>query len=75
MPRIDQIYAFVAEEEPGDEGIVAMPIGDKWLPLIGSDMERVDDLKIIAKSLAKSIDKPIRLILFSERTELEVINP
>lgn len=48
MPIIDEMYAFCAEEKPGDEGVVGFFTGEGWLPLVGADMARVEELRKIA---------------------------
>ncbi|GAH83034.1 unnamed protein product, partial [marine sediment metagenome] len=49
MPRIEEMYAFVAEDTgPDDEGVVGVNTGCGWMPLVGADMARVESLKPIA---------------------------
>lgn len=75
MPRIEEMYAFVAEESgPDDEGVVAMKTELGWMPLVGADMARVESLKPIAKGIARGTGKRIKLLRFTNRDELEVIN-
>lgn len=46
MPRIEEMYAFVAEDSgPDDEGVVGMATKSGWMPLVGADMARVESLK------------------------------
>ena len=74
MPRIEEMYAFVAEESgPGDEGVVAMNTEFGWMPMVGADMARVASLRPIALGIAKSSGKRIKLLHFTKREELEVI--
>jgi hypothetical protein len=52
--KITQLYAFIAKDEKGNEGILSYPVlGDKgipeWLVMIGADIERVESLKPIAE--------------------------
>lgn len=81
MPRITEIFAFIAEDEgPDDEGVAAWvspfpPLGGTWVPLVGADMERAESLKPYAKLIATAMGKRIRLVRFSVREELEVIEP
>lgn len=71
MPRIEEMYAFVAEDSnPDDEGIVGMNTGSGWLPLVGADMARVESLKPIAKNIAAMTGKKVKLIYFTCRGEL-----
>lgn len=74
MPRIEEMYAFVAaDKDPDDEGIVGMNTGSGWMPMVGADMKRVDDLRPIALSLAYGLGIKIKLLHFTKREELEVI--
>jgi hypothetical protein len=73
MPRIERIFAFIAEENPQDEGVVAMKIGTNWMPLVGADMARIESLRPIAQDIAKATGKTIKLIVFETRKELEYL--
>ena len=73
MPRIERIFAFIAEENPQDEGIVAMKMGAAWMPLVGADMARVESLRPIAEDIAKVTGKTVKLIVFETRKELEYL--
>ena len=71
MPRIEEIYAFVAEDSgPEDEGIVGMNTGDGWMPLVGADMARVESHKPIARGIAAATGKKIKILRFTQREEL-----
>ena len=74
MPRIKEIFAFVAEDSgPDDEGITAMPVGHFWMPMVGADMARVNSLRPVAAKIARRTRKPIKILRFTNRVELEVI--
>jgi len=71
MPRIEEMYAFVAEDSgPEDEGLVGMNTGAGWMPLVGADMARVESLKPIARGIAAATGKKIKIIHFTQREEL-----
>ena len=71
MPRIEEMYAFVAEDSgPDDEGLVGMNTVSGWMPLVGADMARVESLKPIAKNIAAQTGKKIKLLHFTQREEL-----
>jgi len=36
MPRIDEMYAFIADEGGGDEGITAFMGPHGWMPMVGA---------------------------------------
>ena len=73
--KIDEIFAFVAEDDDG-EGITGFlgPDGT-WLPMVGADMARVDQLRPIAREIARKSGKRIHLLKFSTRSEVEIIEP
>ncbi len=71
MPRIDEMYAFIAEDTgPDDEGIVATNRDGVWIPMVGADMELVESLRPLARQLARTLNKTIKLIHFTNREDL-----
>ncbi len=71
MPRIEEMYAFVAEDSgPDDEGVVGINTGSGWMPLVGADMARVESLKPIAREIAARTGQKIKLLHFTHREEL-----
>ncbi len=71
MPRIEEIYAFVAEDTgPDDEGVVAMSVGGVMMPMVGADMARVESLRPIAKNISKQTGKKVKLLHFTQREDL-----
>jgi len=80
MPRIEEMYAFIAEESsPDDEGVIAIQTepgeGGRrlWLPLVGADMARVNSLRDIARGIGRQTGKKVTLVHFSNRRDLEVV--
>ncbi len=65
--RISTIWAFVALEDD-QEGICAQmvvgPGGNTWMPMIGADEKRLEQLRPIAAEIAKASGKRIELIRF-----------
>lgn len=75
MPKIEQMYAFITEDKgPDDEGVIGMNTDMGWMPLVGADMARVESLRPIALQIAREVGKPIKLLRFTQREELEVLN-
>lgn len=64
MPKIDEMYAFCAEESPGDEGIIGMYSQGSWVPLVGADMARVVSLNEVAIEIGKETGTTITLKKF-----------
>ena len=80
MPKIEEMYAFIVEDSgPDDEGVVAIQseVGDQgrlWLPLVGADMARVESLMSIARGIGNQIGRKVKLVHFTNREDLGVIN-
>lgn len=71
MPRIEEMYAFVAEDTgPDDEGVVAMSVGGVMMPMVGADMARVESLRPIAKDISVQTGKKVKLLHFTQREDL-----
>lgn len=68
---INDIYAYLAVHKDGDEGIV----GFDGTPLIAADLVRLQETRPIAEAIAKRTGMTIRLVRFTTRTELDVIEP
>lgn len=80
MPIITELFAFVAEEEEGNEGVIGMSlnmpgVGPSFTPLIGADMERVEQLRPYAIDIAKTSGKKVVLKKFTMTEEVEPIWP
>lgn len=78
MPRIEELFTFVAEDKgPDDEGIVAMPFisqeGSVMMPLVGADMSRIKSLRPWAEEIKRRTGKSVKLLRFSSREVLEEI--
>lgn len=71
---IDAIYAWVATEPDGGEGVCATDIGGIMMPLIGADRERIESLRRHADSISALTGCPVRLVRFSRRDDLEVLS-
>ena len=56
--RIEALYAWVATEPDGGEGVCSMQIGEVHMPIVGADMERVESLRQDLEDLAWSRQIP-----------------
>ena len=81
MPKIERLWVYVQEDTgPNDEGMVTsmghVPgVGHMPMPLMGSDDARIATSRPVAQAVADATGKPIKLISFSVRTEVEVLQP
>lgn len=77
--KIEEIWAYVAIDpyaKPGDEGIIGAkaPGSNVMLPFVCADKARIESLRPIAEDMAKSHNVDLKLIRFSKREVVEVIN-
>jgi len=72
MPKITEMFAFVAEDiGSDDEGIMSFRDldGTQW-PMVGADLERIEQLRPIADVIAKSFKKEYRILRFKLEGEI-----
>lgn len=72
--RVEQLWAYLALGKHG-EGLCVAPCGVATFPLIAADQARLERLRPIARATANVFREPIRLVKFTGRAELEVIEP
>lgn len=72
---ITDIYAFIAVHADGDEAIPAHSMGNILMPLVGADLTRLQQLRPVAEKVARQSGKQVKLVRFTTRTELDVIDP
>lgn len=73
---IEELFAFIAEEAEGDEGVVAVPVGDNdQVPLVAADRARMEALIPTAQAIASQSGIAIKIIRLSQRTDEQVIEP
>jgi|WetSurMetagenome_2_1015567.scaffolds.fasta_scaffold310052_2 hypothetical protein len=82
MPKITELWAWVnTEADENDEGIIAHEVYDvikgetHWMPLVGADKARIESLRDVAKATAERLGKPVKLLKFSTREEIETVTP
>ncbi len=72
--RIDRLFAYLTTGADG-EGVAAVTIDRTLMPLIGADADRVMALRPYAEEIARRSGRPVRLVRFDTRTEIEVLEP
>lgn len=72
--KIERLYAWICTEPDGGHGIPALKTaGGMAMPMIGSDVVRIQDLRPWAEMVRKEKGYPVELVEFSVRTVLEVL--
>lgn len=70
---IKEMYAFVSIDSiNNDEGILGMYTPQGWIPLVGADMKRVEELLPIAKDISKMNGIKIKLKKFELLSEEDI---
>ena len=75
MPNVTIVYAWVATEADGGEGVCAMQIDDTWYPMIGTLRSTVELQRPQAEALARATGRPMQLVAFTTRTVIEDLTP
>lgn len=78
MPKITEMYAFVMSDvDDDDEGVIAFYDHNTrgWMPMVGADMARIEDLKPIAQVVANERKKEVRLVHLVKDDTITVIQP
>jgi hypothetical protein len=70
---IDALFAWVATEPDGGEGVCSAQIGDIHMPLVGADMDRIKSLRPYAELARRASGYPVRLVRFAHREDLEIL--
>lgn len=72
--KITEMYAFVSSD-PDGEGVVAQSMNmmgqQMMMPFVAADKARMESIKPLAKHIAKTQGKKIKLIKFTVREDLE----
>lgn len=72
--EIEGLWAFIGEGD-GGEGLLAAAIDGRVVPLIAADLARVEQLRPHAQRAADSTGVAVRLVRFTQRIEIETIEP
>lgn len=70
------MWAYVAEDADGEEGIIAYPTEIGIMPMVGADRERMRSLRRFAETAARERSKPVELRRYHlVESEIELITP
>ena len=74
MFKAKEMWAFMSVGADGDEGLIGMKQGDVWLPFVATDGGRLDMLRDLSRKVAVEIKRPIYVVKFTNREEVETIH-
>lgn len=74
--RITEIWAYVAiDGDDNNEGIVGAMSAVGVVPLFAADKARVESYRPMAEEAARETGQKVKLVRFTEREEIEEIEP
>jgi hypothetical protein len=71
--RITSVTAFLSVGDDDEEGVIGIQLDGAWFPLVMADEERLRQMRPYAEEVARQTKRPVRLVRFETRTEVEVI--
>ena len=80
MPKIDKVFVFIAEKEPGNEGVVQSLTGPDpgkmvRVPMMAINEEGMESLLPQAQAFSNAMNKPIKIMVFSTPEEVTTLWP
>ena len=51
---VEELFAFIAVDDDGDEGVIAAKMGDMMMPLVFADLARLPTFAPIADAVSKA---------------------
>jgi hypothetical protein len=69
--RIERLYAWIATEPNGDEGVPAVSSSLGPVPLIGADRDRIESFREHARYVQRQLGCSVRLVCFDHLVEIE----
>lgn len=64
------MYAIVGEDEDGEEGLYAYPMGHTILPLVASDETQLNQILEMGKAVSTARGKPFRVLKFDQPIDI-----
>lgn len=71
---IKTIHAFVVDGSEG-EGLAGFMNGAVFMPMVAADEARIESLKGVAREIATATKRPIKILRFSVREQVDTIEP
>lgn len=73
--EIASLWAWVAVDTNGGEGIITATIGDQHYPMVASTLDTITSGEVYARRVAAETGKTIRLVRLDHRTLVKEIEP
>ena len=73
--KITELYAFIAKDEEGQEGLCAFEVGGLMMPMVAADFARVESLMKVAIEMVEHTGTQIAIYKFTNKEIHGVIKP
>jgi hypothetical protein len=73
--KIERLYAWIATDAEGQDGVPAVMGSGVALPLVGADKARIESFRPEAEDLAHNAGFRVRLVEFTQMVVLETLTP
>lgn len=71
--KIERLYAWIATDATGEDGVPAIAGPHGPIPMVGSDKARIESLRPAAEQLNRDEGYPVRLVEFTGMVVLETL--
>lgn len=72
---ISEVFVFASVDAAGAEKNLLMLVEEVCVPLVTTDARKLPALRQFAKDLAAEYGRPVKLLRFTRREEVEVFEP
>jgi hypothetical protein len=73
--KVKTIHVFLGQEMDGIEGIIGQALNGLYMPFVCVDAKSIELMRPLAKKIGQQSGRVIKLVKFSVREELEIIEP
>lgn len=73
--KINEIYAYIATETDGKEGVLGGIFEGRALPFIGADLSRMESLRPYAQLVADEKGIDVKMVHFKQRVDVKTLVP
>lgn len=70
--RIVSLFAFLAVDDDGEEGVMAERVGGTWVPFVAADETRLEQIRARVRQLAPPY--VVKLVKFEPRVDVDVVH-
>ena len=73
LDAINELWAYVSEDDRGRHGLVGLPLNGFSLPAVFGYRQTADQFEGLVKALSKLTEKKIKLVKFVKEQEIKTL--